>query len=258
MDGKSRFSRGLITLVLGFCVCGWMFFLGILVGRGTAPVSFDTRSFQASLAKLAHDFEGEEKTFERPVLDFYEGLKSAMLSTTGKAQEEKELSQAKNLTQGERVAQGEILPVTADAHGDGKGSPLLKKSLKGLTLKSKSVAARSRDDLPPDISPEASPDPLPYVERSVVKKEKKILEPDVENGEYTIQVAAYRNLADAVGEIERLKTRGITSYRTMGRVGNDVWHRVRTGSFKDMESAQKRLGVLAGLGVKGIILNKEE
>jgi hypothetical protein len=25
-----------------------------------------------------------------------------------------------------------------------------------------------------------------------------------------------------------------------------------------MESAQKRLGVLAGLGVKGIILNKEE
>jgi len=258
LDGKSRFSRALIALVLGFCVCGWMFFLGILVGRGTAPVSFDTRSFQASLAKLAHDSEGEEKTFERPVLDFYEVLKSPMLSTTVKAQEES-LSQAKNLTQGEGVSQGEILPVTADIHGgEDKGPPLLKKSLKGLTLKSKSVAARSRDDLPPDISPEASPDPLPYVERSVVKKEKKILEPDVENGEYTIQVAAYRNLADAVGEIERLKTRGITSYRTMGRVGNDVWHRVRTGSFKDMESAQKRLGVLAGLGIKGIILNKEE
>lgn len=231
-----------------------MFFLGILVGRGTAPVSFDTRSFQASLARIADDSERQEKTFERPVLDFYEVLKSPMLSTTVKAQEEKELSQAKNLTQGERVAQGEILPVTADAHGDGKGSPLLKKSLKGLTFKSKSVAARNRED----VSPDTLPDLENKVVRTVVKKGEKILEPGVENGEYTIQIAAYKNISDAMDEIARLKAKGITSYKTMGRVGDNIWHRVRTGSFKDMDSAQKRLGLLAGHGVKGMILNKKE
>lgn len=258
MDGKSRFSRIAITLVLGFCVCGWMFFLGILVGRGTAPVSFDTRSFQDRLAKIADDSKEQEETFERPVLDFYEVLKSPMLLTTVDLHN-KELSQAKNVDQDNRVSQGEILPIKDEPlkAGDDKNSQPLKRSLKGMTFKSKSLMAKNQGDAAPDASPVVAPN----VEKSVPKTNKKILEPPaskVEDGKYTIQVAAYRDLVDAVDEINQLKKKGITSYRTIGRVGNDVWHRVRTGSFKDMESAQQRLSLLAGYGIKGMILNKKE
>ncbi|MGB9437954.1 MAG: hypothetical protein WCB15_08435, partial [Desulfobacterales bacterium] len=32
-----------------FCVCAWMFVIGVLVGRGTAPVSFDIAGIQKKL-----------------------------------------------------------------------------------------------------------------------------------------------------------------------------------------------------------------
>jgi cell division septation protein DedD len=239
-----------------------MFFLGILVGRGTAPVSFDTRSFQDSLARVADDSKEQEKTFERPVLDFYEVLKSPMLLTTDDLQN-KEVRQAKNAAQDNGESQGEILPIkdeSSKAYGD-KNSQVLKKSLKGLTFKSNSLMVQNKDDVKPDVKPNVKPDVAPDVEKSVAKTDKKIikrLESDVKDGNYTIQVAAYRDLSDAVDEIDRLKKKGIPSYRTMGRVGNDIWHRVRTGSFNDMESAQKRLSLLAGYGIKGMILNKKE
>ena len=37
---------------LFFFACGWMFVLGILVGRGTAPVQFDIKKLQEELASL--------------------------------------------------------------------------------------------------------------------------------------------------------------------------------------------------------------
>lgn len=278
MEGKSRFPRIIITLVLGLFVCGWMFFLGILVGRGTAPISFDTKSFQAHLAKIADDSEKQEKTFERPVLDFYEVLKSPVLLTTVKVEDKKEgLDPKENPDQ--TVSQGEILPVKADASiaQEVKNPQIQKKSLKAMTFKSKPVVVQKivqKEDVSPVAStvaspvassvaspvvpPVASPVASPEVEKTVVKTDKKILDSNVENGDYTIQVAAFRDLADAVHEIDRLEAKGVSCYRTMGRVGNDIWHRVRTGSFKDMESAKKRLGLLAGYGIKGIILNKKE
>lgn len=67
-----------------FFVAGWMFVLGVFVGRDTAPVQFDIKNLEKELAALKEAFiKREQKEIksasgslnQKPVLDFYEALK---------------------------------------------------------------------------------------------------------------------------------------------------------------------------------------
>lgn len=80
-----RFARkdliwGAVCVFVGF----WMFGLGILVGRGNAPVAFDTQALQkelsalkqAAVVKTMKRYEADsQKSDERTSLAFYEELK---------------------------------------------------------------------------------------------------------------------------------------------------------------------------------------
>ena len=70
-------------LVLIFVVCGWMFALGVLVGRDQAPIKYDLKAIEKQLAKLkqkdsvtgsgaADKKNGAPK--DKNQLDFYEAL----------------------------------------------------------------------------------------------------------------------------------------------------------------------------------------
>jgi DedD protein len=53
-------------------------------------------------------------------------------------------------------------------------------------------------------------------------------------GEYAIQVASFRDLADANTYVEELRLRGHAAYRESARVtGRGLWQRVRIGPFRD-------------------------
>lgn len=64
--------KGISKYAVYIFICGWMFFLGIIVGRGYSPVTFDTGNFHERLAELI-DKTKEEK---RPKisLEFYDAL----------------------------------------------------------------------------------------------------------------------------------------------------------------------------------------
>jgi DedD protein len=83
--GNSPKKRGVLVWV-SVCVLmsAWMFFLGILVGRGTAPVQFDTQSLQkellalkkAAVEKTLRQYETDSKNAdERKGVVFYDVLK---------------------------------------------------------------------------------------------------------------------------------------------------------------------------------------
>jgi len=68
-----------------FFVSAWMFVLGVLVGRGTAPVHFDIEKLQKELAALKEDLLRKEikrykidqpDTAGKPDLGFHEALKA--------------------------------------------------------------------------------------------------------------------------------------------------------------------------------------
>jgi cell division septation protein DedD len=80
LTGKGFF----LTLCLLFLVSGWMFVLGVLVGRGTAPVNFDIQALQKELIALKESMLKQEnrtietapgKTDSKAAFDFYEVLK---------------------------------------------------------------------------------------------------------------------------------------------------------------------------------------
>ena len=90
-------KKALLWLLGVFFICGWMFVLGILVGRGTAPVQFDIENFKKDIKeelKIAIEKEKEEKKSAESYpagqtsldgkqnLEFYDDLKSTK-DTTG-------------------------------------------------------------------------------------------------------------------------------------------------------------------------------
>ncbi len=69
------FKRILKYLIYLF-IAGWMFLLGIMVGRGSSPVTFDTQKFQKRLEVIANEF-GEKKGVRKKIdLKFYDVLDS--------------------------------------------------------------------------------------------------------------------------------------------------------------------------------------
>ena len=80
-----------LGICLVFLISAWMFVLGVLVGRGTAPVHFDTGALQEELKALKASIlrQQQEKerveipTFkEKKDLDFYEALKGSKKDET--------------------------------------------------------------------------------------------------------------------------------------------------------------------------------
>ena len=87
MTSKGVFL-GLCLIVL---ISGWMFVLGILVGRGTAPVHFDIEVLQKELKALKESIIRQQEERERveiptvkekKELDFYEALKGSQEDET--------------------------------------------------------------------------------------------------------------------------------------------------------------------------------
>ena len=73
-----------LWLCIIFFVSAWMFVLGVLVGRGTAPVHFDIESLQKELAALKEAVQKKELQWyknrseavpDKPDLEFHEALK---------------------------------------------------------------------------------------------------------------------------------------------------------------------------------------
>jgi septal ring-binding cell division protein DamX len=70
MPGFKEVRKYLIYI----CIAGWMFLLGVMAGRGTIPVKFDTRGFADRLAAIAQGLSKGKETDKKLELDFYHGL----------------------------------------------------------------------------------------------------------------------------------------------------------------------------------------
>ncbi len=254
-----------------FLFGGAMFFLGVLVGRGSAPVSFDTRAFQKQVAAIVEEVQAAKVTPAKPDLVFYDVLKKPV--RTGVKASDKA---------------GEILPAGSNETGalwNGSAGLMpseIKRSRKSMTLNQAVVKESLKED-----TKEPQPQPVAVVQakkrpgsaeppapKKVKPKDKAVNpikpvtrkfpagmdkgEPEKSLESYAIQVAAFKNMKDAIGQVETLRARGFTTYRTMGSVGNVIWHRVRIGPFSDKKKAQTVLKGLKGEGFNAMILENEK
>lgn len=222
--------RGMVTwFCLIFFICAWMFVLGILVGRGTAPVHFDISALQEELADLRRAvIKKEEQRYKirrasdsgKPDLDFYETLK--------KKRDVSENFAERSAESGRSPMPEKLKPVrTATLHETVPHKT--KTSLKSLTFRSKT--------------------PQPEAVAKVGEKSAA--------GKFVIQVAATKDSKEADRMVKALKTRGYAAYRvSAGIPGKGTWHRVRVAGFQTRAAGEAGLKRLKKDGFNGLLLKR--
>ena len=254
-----------------------MFALGVFVGRGSSPVLFETRPFQERLGRMVSELSAKLPVTQKVDLKFYDVLDEPVsYPVKGKPDDSGEITPGPET--GETVSikpatyntQAEEIPVKrsrklATWHQAGQGEsknvipappPKKRVSVKTDTkagekqtvtrlapkvLKSKTQTAERTDA----VSKENRPDNV------------KVPAPAPTHGTYTIQVASYKTLDDAMAQMVILDKKGIAAYRASVKIKGKTWYRVRIGTFADYKTARARLEKLSGSGVTGIVIKKE-
>ena len=261
--------KGLLKYLIYIFLAGWMFLLGIMVGRGTSPVKFDTGKFQERLEAIAREHGSKKsKTPEKPDLEYYSVLNHP-IPTEGNPDASRKNSQ--RLNQGLR-ASGEIIPKKeppkpARKQSGSEPSDEIKTSLKKATYKKTAPSGKKVSSGSPVSSKKktarkqeaAVKEKKPAVKvqkKADASKQKKADDGKAGKGIYTIQVAAYKDLKDAVIEMTRLEKKGFRSYRIETVINGVTWYRVRTGSFATYEQAKAVNDKLKKARIKSIITKK--
>ncbi|WP_289020415.1 SPOR domain-containing protein [Desulfobacter postgatei] len=251
-----------------------MFGLGVFVGRGSTPVLFETRPFQERLGRMVSERSAKLPKKEKIDLKFYDVLDEPVsylikekTDDSGEIALGRETGKSASIEPTPNTPQAEKIPVKLSkklatwysvGQGEDNGdapAPLLKKS---ASVKTDTKTSENRTVIPP------APNVLKSKKQTGKKTDavSKETRPDSgapvsTHGAYTIQVASYKDLNDALSRMAFLNKKGITSYRVSVTINGVTWHRIRTGSFPDQEEAGAGLAKLAGSGVNGIVIKKE-
>jgi len=229
--------KGIVKYTIYLFIAVWMFVLGIMVGRGNSPVTFDTQSFQERLETIAADFGASRKEEKKVDLKFYEVLDQP-------ASQEKILVAPVAPSPEKRV-----VPPAAVQEVEKAEPVAVKTSTKQRTFVKK---------IPP--SPKKSTVKRADAKKKTVKKPQKTSpnkSPNKSTGRYTLQIAAYKDFKDAVSQMAALKKKGIESYREKGVKDGETWYRVRCGAFPTYEAAKKFKAQLAKKKINSMIIKKE-
>ncbi|MCK5695000.1 MAG: SPOR domain-containing protein [Desulfobacula sp.] len=226
--------KGILKYSIYLFIAGWMFLLGIMVGRGSSPITFDTQKFQKRLEVIAREF-GEKKGARKKIdLKFYDVLDHPV-------PEERVPPKLKPL---EIIPKKETIMV--------EDTIPLKTSRKKQTFKKEANKAKTdtKDLKPAQIK--TKPPGLKKDKASEQLTDKKVLK-----GKYTIQIAAYKEFKDAITQMTILEKKGFSFYRVKGQKEGVTWYRVRTGSFATYNEAKKIKEKFKKAKINSMIIKKE-
>lgn len=253
-----------------------MFALGVFAGRSSSPVLFETRPFQKHLGQMISDLSARLPEKGKVDLKFYDVLDEPVYyPVKGTAGDSGEIipgpedGKTASIPPAQHHSLPDDIPVKrsrklATWHKAGRG-------YKAATAQSPSQPKKSapvktdKNAGEKQIVPRLAPKVLKPKSQAVKKADavpKKIKgdtakTPASAHDEYTIQVASYKNLNDALAQMVLLNKKGIVSYRASVKINGKTWYRVRTGAFPDYNAAKAGLAKLAGAGVGGMVVKKE-
>ncbi len=216
--------RGCVLLV----VMGGMFGLGVLTGRGTAPVRFDIQRLEERLMEIAGNAPSEESG-AGVEYQFYDELRNNEGSRRPMRVKKAFPRKMEKRIPGRKKSRPE----------EGKKS-------------SRTVAAAPVT--PPEKPPAARP--VKKVEKAPkpASSPVKTVTSQAKGGAYAVQVAAFSEKKDATVMVVSLGKKGYGAYRTVSADGK--WHRVRIGSFKDRNDAGALLARLKKDNIKAFLVNR--
>lgn len=215
-----KFARKELFLWLGvvFLVMVWMFILGVIVGRGISPVRFDVEKLKQELVALKEKALKSRGKLNEPEIE----ADAKHLGFYDILTEKKEKARMKSLAEVRKPSSGQV------AKSDRQASSKLK-------------------DMDKAFSPKVGQQ----------KPKTPAIKGQSTSGSYTLQVASFRDLARAERLISTLGVKGYRAYHVTAHVnGKGTYHRVRTGHFKDRNTAHKILARLRRDNFEPIVIEE--
>jgi cell division protein FtsN len=236
--------NGVLKYIVYCFIGGWLFLLGVMAGRGTAPVTFDTRGFQERLKTIVDDYVGPEAPVdpdEKMALRYYDALSEEQGFEEMVIPVPKEDPEEMPDSFGESETVVSKTPADEAGVMDETGDIPVKTGKKAATF-NRAVAAKQMDTLQPEGEPESSGEEFVSTGSP---------------GSYTIQVAAFKSFRDAVTQMAELEKKGFTADRTTKELDGITWYRVRIGEFTSRDMAARYLDKLNQAGINGMIITRE-
>jgi cell division protein FtsN len=202
----------------------WMFILGVMVGRGMAPVNLETGKLEKELTELkAQMLQKKQETAASPAagqideksqLGFYEALKNPGKEATFKPA----------------------------------------KPAKPPAPKPAAPAPKPAPKAP--VPPVAQPEPVtkrPAAPKAISKTQAEQVPA---SGYFAVQVASVQDLRSADKLVAELHNKGYNAYRVLSEVsGKGTWYRIRVGGFEDRSAAANMLKKLKDDKFGGMVVS---
>lgn len=219
----------LVWIGLLLFVAVWMFVLGIMVGRGTAPIAQVNQSIEQTLAQLKASQSDKTRTNPQSPAEQRQDIPVTELKFYEKLKETKPIQKPR--------------PV----------SP--KPSLKKAPPKPKPVPD-AQQPVKTSPSPSASAKKPPKPQSDTDKVAQSSQPPAKER--FTIQVAAVKSSINAEKLVLDLRRQGYDAYqiRSQSQDGK-TWYRVRVGAFQSRSEAQSTLTRLSKIKINGMVLQTQ-
>lgn len=249
-------------------VLGWFFVAGILVGRGTMPVSFDIDDLRNQLVTAAAPIsERIAQTRNDGGVDFYDSLgqEGADIYIADPRNYRPEYSVAPS---GTDVFAGEASesPATGENEVPADGPEAAADTFEGKTLepqvKPKTdfagyLALKQADAQTAQIETQTPPErpqvvtaPQTAAAASNQTPSPVVVGGDVPKGSFSVQAAAVRGENEARAFLENLSKKGFSGRVEKTTVGEGVWYRVRVGVYQTRAQAEEDLQKLIKIGIK--------
>ena len=247
------------ALWIGFVllISGWMFFLGVLVGRGTAPALFDYKKIETEITALAKTFTDSRKAQNdmatdilttQAGLEYPEELKKKTEDVVKMQMPalEKPVRPAEtpNPVQQGPAQSPTPLPAKSDIQTAGKPEAIEQppESIRpGPEIKIKSMyevkAPQTRETVsaPPERTPAATPKPSPSASDNKTETVQSL----------AIHLSSLVDKKSADALIESLRSKGISASKTPKMVpGKGVWYTVVIGKYTNSTEADAMLNRL--------------
>jgi len=209
----------------------WMFFLGILVGRGTVPSQFDMAALERELVELrkvvvekAKQAETEEAETFNDEPEFFETLKNPA------------------------IGPADDMPATA---------PSLTPDVTALfKLSAPPPGPETEAETVKPHAAANSANKAPQAAKQLPETAGEMPQATVDNRRYHIQAAAFENLEEAKQLANRLRDLGFPAYVASVKLsGKGIRHRIRIGPIKGDAEAKNILAQLATkANINGMLL----
>ena len=226
-------------------VGGWLFLLGILVGRGLVPKPFELNAFERELeTQRAEEISIAQARLEQ---DAQEGLPTEPLRIEDlrQPQVDTEVRAVRREgvigPDGRRLKKRRVPP---------KPTPLGKAQRPDRSAGSASAAASTAPATAVKAtgpSAKKAPTASGGVESALAGMQAK----------FTLQVASVREQAAAARIVKSLKQAGHPAYQTTSTPGsNGIWYRVRVGAYKTRKAAEAALAKFKSSRYKPIVIQR--